>query len=64
MKNERELLMLFYDSNNFREVQELNADHRIAIYWKESIRQMAADLLGRDLSTLPNAVGKDWSFFK
>jgi len=45
------------------ELQELNADHRIAIYWKESIRQMAADLLGRDLSTLPNAVGKDWSMF-
>ena len=49
------------DLNNFiDEIQEMNRDHCATIYWKKSIQQLTS----RDLSALPNAVGKDWSMFK
>ena len=47
-------LNLFID-----EVQQLNRGHNVPIYWKQSVQ----DLADRGLSSLPNAVGKEWSMF-
>lgn len=40
-------------------IQKINKGYNVPIYWKESIRSIA----DRDLTALPNAVGKEWSMF-